>query len=126
MRSPEVFPPRRAEATALRLCVNESCRGFSPAAHLTLVRFYGWAVAFRLGGTSIVSTVEFHLLLVKDLWLAVDEVVHHNDVVQLIVVRPRGNVAGRDPNRRDAGVIKLDAEKRQVSIARRGRNETAE
>ena len=86
----------------------------------------GWAVAFRLGGTSIVSTVESHLLLVKELWLAVDEIVHHDDVVLLIVVRSRGNVAGSDPNRRDAGIVKLDAEKGQVSIARRGRNETAE
>ena len=86
----------------------------------------GWAVAFRSGGTSIVSTVESHLLLVKELWLAVDEIVHHDDVVLLIVVRPRGNVAGCDPNRRDAGVVKLDGEKGQVSIARRGRNETAE
>ena len=48
----------------------------------------GWAVAFRLGGASIVSTVESHLLLVKELWLAVDEIVHHDDVVLLIVVRP--------------------------------------
>src|SRR4029077_8145251 len=56
----------------------------------------------------------------------VDEIVHHDDVVLLIVVRSRGNVAGRDPNRRDAGIVKLDAEEGQVSIARRGRNETAE
>src|SRR5438093_6405482 len=86
----------------------------------------GWAVAFRLGGASIVSTVESHLLLVKELWLAVDEIVHHDDVVLLIVLRPRGNVAGRDPNRRDAGIVKLDTEKGQASIARRGWNETAE
>ena len=66
----------------------------------------------------------FHLL--KKLWLAVDEVVHHHDVMLAIVIRPRGNVAGRNPNRRDAGVIKLDAEEGQASIARRGRNETAE
>jgi hypothetical protein len=35
--------------------------------------------------------------LLKELWLAVDEIVHHDDVVLLIVVRPRGNIAGRDP-----------------------------
>src|SRR5437773_11848285 len=43
-----------------------SCRGHicRPAAHLILVRFYGLrAVAFRLGGASIVSTVESHLYL---------------------------------------------------------------
>ena len=78
----------------------------------------GSAVAFRLGGTSIVSSVESHLRLLKDLWLAVDEVVHHDDVMLAIVIRPRGNVAGLDPDRRDAGVIKLDAEEGQASIAR--------
>src|SRR5213592_4917024 len=77
----------------------------------------GWAVAIRLGGTSIVSTVESYLFLVKELWLAVDEIVHHDDVVLLIVVRARGNVASRDPDRRDASVIELDAEEGQVSIA---------
>jgi hypothetical protein len=56
--------------------------------------------------------------LSNDLWLAVDEVVHHDDVMLAIVIRPRGNVAGRNPNRRDAGVIKLDAEEGQASIAR--------
>ena len=61
-----------------------------------------------------------------DLRLAVDEIVHHDDVMLLIVVRPRGNIAGRDPDRGDAGVIKLDAEEGEISIARRGRNETAE
>jgi hypothetical protein len=46
--------------------------------------------------------------------------------MMFIVVRSWGNVAGPNPNGRDAGVIKLDAEEGQVSIARRGRNETAE
>ena len=44
----------------------------------------------------------------------------------LIVIRPRGNVAGLDPDRRDAGVVEHDAEEGQASIARRGRNETEE
>src|SRR5438874_5111108 len=48
----------------------------------------GWAVAFRLGGASIVSTVESHLPLLKELWLAVDKVVHHDDVMPAIIVRP--------------------------------------
>ena len=106
----------------------KSCRGIVATRQLVLFSLdsMGWAVAFRLGGTSIVSTVESHLLLVNELWLAVDEIVHHDDVVLLIVVRSRGNVAGRDPNRRDASIVKLDAEKGQVSIARRGWNETAE
>ena len=43
-----------------------------------------------------------------------------------IIVRSWGNVAGLDPDRRDAGVVKHDAEEGQVSIARRGRNGTGE
>jgi len=42
-----------------------------------------------------------------------------------IVIRTRGNVAGLDPDRRNACVVKLDAEEGQASIARRGRNEAA-
>ena len=103
-----------------------SCRGLAPAAHLILVRFYGFSRCVQVGRRSIVSSVESHLHLLNDLWLAVDEVVHHDDVMLAIVIRPRGNVAGLDPDRRDAGVIKLDAEEGQASVARRGRNETAE
>src|SRR5436190_14531247 len=43
-----------------------------------------------------------------------------------IVFRTRGNVTGLDHDRRDAGVVKHDAEEGQASIARRGRNETGE
>ena len=97
------------------------------AAHFILVRFYGFRLwCSGLGGASIVSTVKSHHHLIEELWLAVDEVVHHEDVILAIVIRPRGNVAGFDPDRRDAGVVKLDAEEGQASIARRGRNETAE
>ena len=86
----------------------------------------GWAVVFRLSGASNSIHRGIHLPLLKQLWLAVDEVVHHDDVMAGIVIRPRGNVAGLDPDRSDAGVIKHDAEEGQASIARRGRNETAE
>jgi len=86
----------------------------------------GLAVAFRLGGPSIVSTVKSHLLLVKKLWLAVEEVIHHDDVMLAIVIRPRGNVAARDPDRCDARVVKHDAEEGEAAIARRSRHETAE
>src|SRR4029450_9483541 len=61
--------------------------------------------------------------LVKGLWLAVDKVIHHHDVVLPIIVRPRGNVAGCDPNPRDERVVKHDAEEGKTPIARRGRNE---
>src|SRR5262249_6384010 len=36
------------------------------------------------------------------------------------------NIAGRDPNRRDAGVFKRDAEEGQVSITRRGGDKATE
>ena len=78
----------------------------------------GWAVVFRLGGASIVSTGEISASLLKQLWLAVDEVVHRDDVMTGIVARPRGNVAGLDPYRRNARVAKHDAEEGQVSTAR--------
>ena len=70
--------------------------------------------------------LEFHVYSVKDLRLAIDEVVHHDDVMLAIVIGPRGNTAGRNPDQRDAGFIELDAEEGQTSIARRRRNETAE
>ena len=44
------------------------------------------------------------------LWLAVEKVIHHDDVVLIIIIRPRGYVAGRDPDPRDARVVKKDAE----------------
>ena len=86
----------------------------------------GWGRCVQVSGASIVSTVEFICPYLKELWLAVDEVVHHDDVVAFIVVWTRGNVAGLDPDRGDAGVIKHNAEEGQASIARGGRDETAE
>ena len=44
------------------------------------------------------------------LWLAVEKVIHHDDVVLIIIIRPRGYVAGCDPDSRDAGVFKKDPE----------------
>src|SRR3954447_20039681 len=83
-------------------------------------------MAFRLGDASIVFSVESHLHLLKQLWLAVDEVVHHDDVMVPIIIRSRRDIAGLDPDPRDARVVKYDAEERQVSIAGRSRDETAE
>ena len=74
---------------------------FYPAAHLILVR------------------------LLKGLWLAVDEVIHHDDVMLAIIILPRGLI-GRDPDRRDARVVEFDTDEGQACIARRGRDKTAE
>ncbi len=60
-----------------------------------------------------------------ELWLAVDKVIHHDDVMFAIIILPRGNVAGRDPDRRDACVVEHDTEEGQASIAWRGRDRTA-
>ena len=62
----------------------------------------------------------------QGLWLAVDEVIHHDDVLFPIIIRPRGDVAARDPHPGDARVVKHDAEEGQAPIARRGRDEAAE
>jgi hypothetical protein len=51
-----------------------------------------------------------HALLTKGLWLAVDKVIHHDDVMLLIIIRPRGDVAGRDPHPGDECIIKHNAE----------------
>ena len=105
-----------------------SCRRHChAAAHFILVRslwVQGRSVQF--GGAFIVSSVKCHLHLRKKLWLAVDEVVHHDNVMVPIIVRTWGNVAGLDHDRRDAGVVKHDPEEGEASMARRSRNETAE
>jgi len=62
----------------------------------------------------------------EGLWLAVDKVIHHNDVVLPIIIRPRGDVATRDPHPGDACILKHDTEEGKTPIARRGRNEAAE
>jgi hypothetical protein len=96
-----------------------------PAAHLILVRFYGLGRCVQFGRRlhSIYRGMSFPL---KELWLAVDEVVHHDDVMPAIIIWPRGNVAGFDPDPRNARVGKHDAEEGQASITRRSRDETAE
>ena len=61
----------------------------------------------------------------ENVWLAVDKVIHHDDVMFAIIILPRGNVAGFDPDRRDTCVVELDTEEGQASIAWRGRDRTA-
>jgi hypothetical protein len=91
---------------------------FSLDAMVSAVRS-GWAAFHDI-------QLEFHFYSMKDLRLAINEVVHHDDVMLAVVIGPRGNIAGRNPDQRDAGFIELDAEEGQTSIARRRRNETAE
>ena len=105
-----------------------SCRGLTrrPAAHFVLVRFYGFGRCAQVERLFQCTHRRIHLPLLKQLWFPVDEVVHHDDVMAFIVVWTWGNVAGLDPDRSDAGVIKHNAEEGQASVARRGWDETAE
>ena len=60
------------------------------------------------------------------LGFAVDEVIHHNDVMFPVIVRPRDDVAARDPHPGDARIVEHDAEERQAAITRRGRGKATE
>ena len=60
----------------------------------------------------------------KGLGLAVDEVIHHDDVMPAIIIRTRG-LTSRNPDRRDARVVEFDTDEGQACIARRGRDKTA-
>ena len=97
-----------------------SCRGLAcrPAAHFILVRFYGVGRCVQVGRRFHSIDRGISASLLDQLWLAVDEVVHHDDVMAGIVARSRGNVAGLDPYRRNARVAKHNAEEGQVSTAR--------
>lgn len=105
-----------------------SCRGLAcrPAAHLILVRFSGLGRCVQVGRRFHSIYRGISLPLLNKLWLAVDEVIHHDDIMPAIIIRPRGNVACFYPDRRDARVVKHDAEEGQAPIARRGRDKTTE
>src|SRR5215471_7043596 len=62
----------------------------------------------------------------QGLGLAVDEVIHHDNVLITTIIRPWGDIAARDSHPGDAGVLKYDTEEGKASIARRGRDEAAE
>jgi len=64
-------------------------------------------VAFRLGGAAIVATVEFHLQLVKQLWLAVDEVIHDDDIQ---IGRLQDSISRGDSHHKNAGCVKPDSQ----------------
>src|SRR5215467_11622741 len=62
----------------------------------------------------------------KRLWLTVDKVIHYDDVVFPAIIRPRGDVAARDPHPGDARVMKHNPEERKAPVARRRRDEATE
>ena len=51
--------------------------------------------------------------------LSVQEVIHHDDVMRSVIIRPWGSIAARDPHSSDARVRKHDAEEGHTLIARR-------
>src|SRR5690349_11794842 len=79
------------------------------------------------GHTEIRGDTQRELTLRRQMmWLAVDEVVHHDDVDSRAIVRTGSDIACNDPHTRDARVGELDPEERETAIARRGRDKTAE
>src|ERR1044072_2009503 len=60
------------------------------------------------------------------MWLSIDEVVHNDDVVRLVIVRTRSDIACNNPHSCDPRIVKLDPEERKTAITRGGRDKTAE
>src|SRR5689334_8105044 len=73
--------------------------------------------------TSISSTAA---VLRKRVGLAVKKVVHHDDIVLVVVVWTWGGVACSDSHSSDPSIIEFDSEERQISVPRCGGNITAE
>src|SRR5215217_3454099 len=62
----------------------------------------------------------------KIFWLAIDKVVHYDDVVIAVVVRTWRNIACSDPHTNDPSVAKFDTEERLTPITGRCGYKTAE
>src|SRR5207237_9862184 len=65
------------------------------------------------------------VVLRKRLRLAIDKVIHHDDVILPVIVRTWGNVACRNPHPRNPSIAIDDAKERQTPIASRGRDKAA-
>jgi hypothetical protein len=52
------------------------------------------------------------------LGLAIDKVIHHDDVILDVIVRTWGGVSCGDPHAGDLSVVINDTEERETSIAR--------
>src|SRR5437868_3262287 len=55
----------------------------------------------------------------KRLWLRIDEVVHHRDVVAWAVVRAQGTAAVGDPHTRHHWLVPRDAQEREAAGRKR-------
>ena len=52
--------------------------------------------------------------LLLRLWLAIEEIIHHHDVMRPIIIRPRSSIAARDPHSGDARVAIDDPKKERL------------
>ena len=99
-----------------------------------LSKRHGCALAVELCAFQSVATIAPHMrfrastlhVLVYRLRLAIEKVIHHDDVMRFVNVRPRRGIAARDPDSCNARFAKDDAEEGQTSIAWRGRDKAAE
>jgi hypothetical protein len=66
------------------------------------------------------------MLLRKRLGLAVNKIVHCDDVMFRVIIRPGGNVARSDSHTGNPRIAKYDTEERLAPIAWRGWHRTAE
>jgi hypothetical protein len=49
--------------------------------------------------------------------LTIDKVIHHHDVVLVIIVRPWSDITRSDSHTGDTRVVKLDGEERQPAVS---------
>src|SRR5262245_15976696 len=104
-----------------------SCRGLIVSRQLVLFSLGLWVSRCVQVGRRLHSIYDKSPpQLVKQLWFAIDEIVHHNDVMLFVVVRPGCNVTGLDAHSCDACVVKDNAEEGQAVGVRRGRDEAGE
>src|SRR5215470_16823655 len=68
----------------------------------------------------------WHSPLMQRLWFTVDKVIHHDDVMFPTIIRPRGDIAARDPHPGDEGFAKHNAKEGKAPVAWRCRDEAAE
>src|SRR5215204_3842331 len=55
----------------------------------------------------------------------IEEVIHHDDVMRPVIIRPRRSIAASDPDPGDTRVEIDDAEERHTGISRRGWDKAA-
>ena len=70
--------------------------------------------ATRQGRRSLDHSSSYWVTLGKRIGLAIDKVIHHDDVILAVIVRTWGGVPCRDPHAGDPSVVINDAEERLI------------